>query len=50
LTDIPESGVDSEIEFWGENLHANEVASHCGTIAYHLFTGITKRISRKYIG
>jgi len=49
LTDIPDSGVDSDVEFWGEKLHANEVAAHCGTIAYHLFTGVTKRISREYI-
>ncbi|MBU2874854.1 alanine racemase [Marinobacter salexigens] len=50
LTDIPEAGPDSEVEFWGDNLLANEVASYCDTIAYHLFTGVTKRVPRKYVG
>lgn len=49
LTDLPEADVDSEVELWGEQLPANEVASHCDTIAYHLFTGVTNRVPRKYI-
>lgn len=49
LTDLPDSGVDSDVEFWGEKIHANEVASYCDTIAYHLFTGVTSRVPRKYI-
>ncbi|MEH6560794.1 MAG: alanine racemase [Marinobacter sp.] len=50
LTDIPEAGSGSGVELWGENLLANEVASHCDTIAYHLFTGVTQRVPRKYVG
>lgn len=49
LTDLPNAGVGSEVELWGEKLHANEVAASCDTIAYHLFTGVTKRVPRKYI-
>lgn len=49
LTDLPDSDVDSDVEFWGEKLHANEVATYCDTIAYHLFTGVTNRVPRKYI-
>ncbi len=49
LTDLPDSDVDSDVEFWGETLHANEVATYCDTIAYHLFTGVTNRVPRKYI-
>ncbi|OEY67419.1 alanine racemase [Marinobacter sp. X15-166B] len=50
LTDLPAAGVGSEVEFWGETLSANEVAAHCDTIAYHLFTGVTRRVPRKYLG
>lgn len=48
ITDIPLADVDSEVEFWGEQLKANEVAQYCDTIAYHLFTGVTKRVPRRY--
>lgn len=50
LTDLPHSGVGSEVELWGANLPANEIAAHCDTIAYHLFTGVTKRVPRVYKG
>lgn len=49
LTDLPDSGVGSDVELWGKTLQAKEVAAYCNTIAYHLFTGITKRVPRKYI-
>lgn len=49
LTDLPDADVGSEVELWGANLPANEVAAHCDTIAYHLFTGVTKRVPRVYI-
>lgn len=44
------SGVDvgSRVEFWGDLLNVNEVADHCGTIPYTLFTGVTKRVPRIY--
>jgi alanine racemase len=49
LTNLPEAGVGSDVEFWGESLPANEVAAYCDTIAYHLFTGITQRVPRMYV-
>lgn len=49
LTDLPEAGVGSTVEFWGDNLKASEVAPYCDTIPYTLFTGITQRVHKKYI-
>lgn len=49
LTNLPEANVGSEVELWGEKISANEVAVYCDTIAYHLFTGVTNRVPRKYI-
>lgn len=49
LTDFPDAGVGTEIEFWGKNLTAAEIAPHCGTIPYTLFTGITRRVHKRYI-
>lgn len=46
------TGIDVEVgaavEFWGKQLSINEVAAHCGTIPYTLFTGVTKRVPRVY--
>ena len=48
------TGIDADrgspVEFWGENLLANEVAPWCDTISYTLFTGITRRVHRKVKG
>lgn len=44
LTNLPNAGVDSEVELWGKNLSADEVAKHCGTISYELFCGLTPRV------
>lgn len=49
LTDIPDADVGSYVELWGENLAATEIAHHCDTISYTLFTGITRRVHKKYI-
>ncbi|MCP4595493.1 alanine racemase [Neptuniibacter sp.] len=49
LTDIPEAEVGAYVELWGENLLASDVAKHCDTIPYTLFTGITRRVHKKYI-
>ena len=49
LTDLPEAGVGTEVEFWGRNITAAEVAPLCGTIPYTLFTGITRRVHKRYI-
>lgn len=49
LTALPEAGVGSHVEFWGDHLKASEVATYCDTIPYTLFTGITRRVHKKYI-
>lgn len=49
ITQLPQADVGSEVVFWGPQLDANEVATYCDTIAYHLFTGVTKRVPRIYI-
>ncbi|MCV6611732.1 MAG: alanine racemase [Amphritea sp.] len=49
LTDLPEAGVGTEVEFWGKHITAAEVAPYCGTIPYTLFTGITRRVHKHYI-
>ncbi len=49
LTELPDADVGTEVEFWGKNLPAAEVAPYCGTIPYTLFTGITRRVHKRYI-
>ncbi|MDX8389349.1 MAG: alanine racemase [Mariprofundaceae bacterium] len=34
------------VEFWGEHISANDIATLAGTISYELFTGITQRVPR----
>ncbi len=41
--------VGSEVELWGENINANEIADLCGTISYELFCQLTPRVKRVYI-
>jgi alanine racemase len=33
----------------GEQIWADELAAHCGTIAYEILTGISRQIERRYI-
>ncbi|WP_028469184.1 alanine racemase [Neptunomonas japonica] len=49
LTGLTNVDVGSKVELWGAQLSVNEVARHCGTIPYTLFTGITRRVPRHYI-
>ena len=44
LTDLPETGVDSEVVLWGEGLPAEEVAASAGTICYELFCALARRV------
>ena len=48
LSQAPNAQVGSRVELWGEQVDANQVARHCGTIAYELFTRITARCERIY--
>ncbi len=47
LTDIPTAAIGSQVELWGDQVPANEVASSAGTIAYELFCNV-KRVQFKY--
>ncbi|MDO6682704.1 alanine racemase [Oceanobacter sp. 5_MG-2023] len=49
LTDVDGAAVGNAVELWGSQLDANEVAAHCDTISYHLFTGVTRRVPRIYL-
>ncbi len=48
LTSIPDAAVGDPVELWGTNIAANEVASMSDTIAYTLFTGVTRRVPLFY--
>jgi alanine racemase len=47
LTELPDSGVGSEVELWGGNVSINEVAQHAGTIPYQLLCNL-KRVQHIY--
>ncbi len=38
-----------DVELWGDNILANKVAKYSETIAYALFCGLTRRVSKQYI-
>jgi alanine racemase len=52
----PASGVQAGAEAvligeqGGERIWADELAKHCGTIAYEILTGISRQIERRYLG
>lgn len=47
LTDLPECGIGSPVELWGNRVSVNEVASAAGTIAYELLCNV-KRVPFVY--
>lgn len=49
ITDLDEANIGSEVELWGENINANEIAKLCHTISYELFCQVTPRVKRIYI-
>ena len=49
LTDLPHIKEGAPVELWGNEVKANEVADCCDTIAYTLFTGVTRRVPMRYI-
>ena len=49
VTGLQDVSIGSEVELWGTQLNVNEVAQCAATIPYTLFTGVTKRVPRKYI-
>ena len=49
LTDLPQAGLGSRVELWGEKVLASDVAYGCGSIPYQLFCNL-KRVPRVYSG
>ncbi|WP_397450566.1 alanine racemase [Pseudomonas sp. NA-150] len=47
LTDVPQAGLGSQVELWGKNVLASEVATHAGTIPYQIFCNL-RRVPRLY--
>jgi alanine racemase len=50
LTGLPQARVGDPVELWGAQVSANAVAAASGTIAYQLFTGVTRRVPLLYSG
>jgi alanine racemase len=48
LTPVAGAAVGSKVELWGQQVSADEVAACADTISYHLFTGVTRRVPRRY--
>lgn len=48
LTNISDADIGAEVELWGNQVPASDVATHSDTIAYTLFTGITSRVHKVY--
>jgi alanine racemase len=46
ITHLPNVGIGSEVELWGENLAVDEVAQACGTIGYELMCAVAPRVTR----
>ena len=47
LTDIASANIGSQVELWGDQVSANDVAANAGTIAYELFCNV-KRVKFQY--
>lgn len=47
LTDVPQAGIGSEVELWGDQINVNEVAAKAGTISYELLCNV-KRAHKQY--
>ena len=48
ISGLSDIDVGSEVELWGENISANEIATLCNTISYELFCQLTPRVKRVY--
>lgn len=47
LTDLPDAGIGSAVELWGQRIDVNTVARAAGTIAYELLCNV-KRVPLRY--
>lgn len=49
ITDIPQANLGSKVELWGQNIPVEEVAKACKTLAYELFTRLTRRVKLEMV-
>ena len=49
LTGVPNPQIGDCVELFGENISIDEVAEHCSTISYEIFTKITNRVYKSYV-
>ena len=49
LTGVPNPQIGDCVELFGENISIDEVAQHCSTISYEIFTKITNRVYKSYV-
>ena len=49
LTGVPNPQIGDRVELFGEHISVDEVAKHCSTISYEIFTKITKRVYKSYV-
>ena len=49
ITDLPQCGPASTVEFWGAGVDVNEVAARAKTISYELLCNV-KRVRKTYLG
>lgn len=49
VTDCERVAVGDEVQLWGPQLPASQVARYADTISYELFTGVTARVPRVYV-
>lgn len=48
VTDLPPVSVGDPVVLWGEDVPAEEVARHAGTIAYELICGVSQRVAHEF--
>ncbi|MDT4890229.1 Alanine racemase [compost metagenome] len=48
LTDLPDAGLGSRVELWGNEVLASEVAACAGTIPYQIFCNL-RRVPLIYV-
>ncbi len=49
ITDYPDIEVGDEVEIFGANIPATEVADRLGTIPYEIFTSVARRVRRIFL-
>lgn len=50
VTEAPEVAEGDEVELFGPNIPVGEIAAKAGTITWEIYTGITPRVLRVYLG